>query len=106
MGREAKPADVVTREYTINLGKAITGITFKKRAPRAVAAVRVAMRLRCGVTLDAIATPASARARRREMRRDAMRGMAMGGLFEPVCAVFAAVDGREALGVTRKTSDD
>ena len=28
------------------------------------------------------------------------------GLFEPVCAVFAAVDGREALGVTRKTSDD
>lgn len=95
MGREAKPADVVTREYTINLGKAITGITFKKRAPRAVAAVRVAMRLRCGVTLDAInATPASARARRREMRRDAMRGMAMGGLFEPVCAVFAAVDGR------------
>ena len=44
MGREAKPADVVTREYTINLGKAITGITFKKRAPRAVAAVRVALR--------------------------------------------------------------
>jgi len=39
MGRDAKPADVVTREYTINLGKAITGITFKKRAPRAVAAV-------------------------------------------------------------------
>jgi len=28
------------------------------------------------------------------------------GLFEPVCADFAAVDGREALGVMRKTSDD
>ena len=40
MGRESKPADVITREYTINLGKAITGVTFKKRAPRAVAAVR------------------------------------------------------------------
>jgi len=41
MGRDAKAPDVITREYTINLGKAITGITFKKRAPRAVAAVRV-----------------------------------------------------------------
>ena len=40
MGRESKPADVITRDYTINLGKAITGVTFKKRAPRAVAAVR------------------------------------------------------------------
>ena len=33
--------DVVTREYTINLGKATHGVTFKKRAPRAVKAVRV-----------------------------------------------------------------
>jgi|TARA_B110000238_G_scaffold192455_1_gene227817 ribosomal protein L31E len=32
--------DVVTREYTINLSKAVHGITFKKRAPRAVQAVR------------------------------------------------------------------
>ena len=40
MGRESKPADVITREYTINLGKAITGVKFKKRAPRAVAEVR------------------------------------------------------------------
>ena len=32
--------DVVTREYTINLGKATHGVTFKKRAPRAVKAVR------------------------------------------------------------------
>ena len=31
--------DVVTREYTINLSKAVHGITFKKRAPRAVQAV-------------------------------------------------------------------
>ena len=29
MGRESKPADVITRDYTINLGKAITGVTFK-----------------------------------------------------------------------------
>jgi hypothetical protein len=34
MGRDAKAPDVITREYTINLGKAITGITFKS-APRA-----------------------------------------------------------------------
>lgn len=32
--------DVVTREYTINLGKATHGVTFKKRAPRSVKAVR------------------------------------------------------------------
>jgi large subunit ribosomal protein L31e len=35
-----KTQDVVTREYTINLAKAIHGVTFKKRAPRAVSAVR------------------------------------------------------------------
>ena len=35
-----KTQDVVTREYTINLAKAVHGITFKKRAPRAVAAVK------------------------------------------------------------------
>ena len=46
MGRESKPADVITRDYTINLGKAITGVTFKKRAPRAVAAVRASERER------------------------------------------------------------
>merc|ERR1712100_91470 len=32
--------DVVTREYTINLGKATHGVTFKKRAPRAVKAIK------------------------------------------------------------------
>ena len=35
-----KTQDVVTREYTINLAKAVHGVTFKKRAPRAVSAVR------------------------------------------------------------------
>jgi|TARA_B100000768_G_scaffold169997_1_gene176003 large subunit ribosomal protein L31e len=35
-----KTQDVVTREYTINLAKAVHGLTFKKRAPRAVQAVR------------------------------------------------------------------
>ena len=35
-----KTKDVVTREYTINLAKAVHGLTFKKRAPRAVQAVR------------------------------------------------------------------
>ena len=31
---------VVTREYTINLHKRLHGITFKKRAPRAVKEIR------------------------------------------------------------------
>ncbi|EEH60895.1 uncharacterized protein MICPUCDRAFT_24390 [Micromonas pusilla CCMP1545] len=35
-----KTQDVVTREYTINLAKAVHGVTFKKRAPRAVSAVK------------------------------------------------------------------
>ena len=35
-----KSTEPVTREYTINLAKAVHGITFKKRAPRAVSAVK------------------------------------------------------------------
>ena len=31
---------VVTREYTVNLHKALHGVTFKKKAPRAIKAVR------------------------------------------------------------------
>ena len=38
-GNMGKTQDVVTREYTINLAKAVHGLTFKKRAPRAVQAV-------------------------------------------------------------------
>ena len=33
-------ADLVTREYTANLNKRLHGITFKKRAPRAVRELR------------------------------------------------------------------
>ena len=33
-------ADLVTREYTANLKKWLHGITFKKRAPRAVRELR------------------------------------------------------------------
>mmetsp|Transcript_2761 Transcript_2761/g.6197 ORF Transcript_2761/g.6197 Transcript_2761/m.6197 type:complete len:114 (+) Transcript_2761:218-559(+) len=35
-----KTQDVVTREYTINLGKALHGVNFKQRAPKAVTAVK------------------------------------------------------------------
>jgi len=35
-----KTQDVVTREYTINVAKALHRVTFKKRAPRAINAVR------------------------------------------------------------------
>jgi ribosomal protein L31E len=36
----AKSKDVVTREYTINLGKRLHSITFKKRAPRAIKEIK------------------------------------------------------------------
>merc|ERR1719217_1681399 len=38
--RVNRAEDVVTREYTINLHKRLHGITFKKRAPRAVKEIR------------------------------------------------------------------
>jgi large subunit ribosomal protein L31e len=38
--RRVKGKEVVTREYTINLHRRLHGITFKKRAPRAVAEIR------------------------------------------------------------------
>ena len=40
-GRQKKAAaDLVTREYAVNLNKRLHGITFKKRAPRAVRELR------------------------------------------------------------------
>ncbi|BDD55687.1 60S ribosomal protein L31 [Monascus purpureus] len=39
-GKRAATEDVVTREYTINLHKRLHGVTFKKRAPRAIKAIR------------------------------------------------------------------
>lgn len=39
-GRKPKSADVVTREYTIHLHKYVHGVGFKKRAPKAIKAVR------------------------------------------------------------------
>ena len=38
---EKRTKEIVTREYTINLHKALHGVTFKKRAPKAIKAVRV-----------------------------------------------------------------
>lgn len=38
--RVNRAEDVVTREYTINLHKRIHGISFKKRAPRAIKAIK------------------------------------------------------------------
>lgn len=45
MGKEdradrAPKADIVTREYTIHLSPRLYGVTFKKRAPRAVREVK------------------------------------------------------------------
>jgi large subunit ribosomal protein L31e len=40
--RERKPAgaDIVTREYTIHMSKRLYGVTFKKRAPRAIREIK------------------------------------------------------------------
>lgn len=38
--KKARGKDVVTREYTINLHKRLHGVTFKKRAPKAVKEIK------------------------------------------------------------------
>jgi hypothetical protein len=39
--RERKPkADIVTRDYTIHMSKRLYGVTFKKRAPRAIREIK------------------------------------------------------------------
>eukprot|EP00736_Rhodelphis_marinus_P004479 Rmarinus@m.12917 len=40
MAKDKKAAEVVSREYTVNLHKRIHGIGFKRRAPRAVSEIR------------------------------------------------------------------
>merc|ERR1719199_2199777 len=39
--KKSRSKDVISREYTINLHKALHGVTFKKRAPKAVRAVKM-----------------------------------------------------------------
>lgn len=36
----APKADIVTREYTIHMSKRLYGVTFKKRAPRAIREIK------------------------------------------------------------------
>ena len=39
--RERKPkADIVTRDYSIHMSKRLYGVTFKKRAPRAIREIK------------------------------------------------------------------
>lgn len=39
--RERKPkADIVARDYTIHMSKRLYGVTFKKRAPRAIREIK------------------------------------------------------------------
>ena len=38
--KRPRPEEVVSREYTVNVHKRVHGITFKKRAPRALQAIR------------------------------------------------------------------
>jgi large subunit ribosomal protein L31e len=35
-----KGSDIATRDCTINMGKRLFGVTFKKRAPRAIAEIK------------------------------------------------------------------
>merc|ERR1711976_67170 len=39
-GHKSRSKEVVTREYTINLHKRLHGISFKKRAPRAIKEIK------------------------------------------------------------------
>ncbi len=52
-GDKKRAKEIVTREYTVNLHKALHGVTFKKKAPRAIKAVRARAWLRsaCGPPL-------------------------------------------------------
>jgi large subunit ribosomal protein L31e len=38
--KKSRSKDVISREYTINLHKALHGVNFKKRAPKAVRAIK------------------------------------------------------------------
>jgi large subunit ribosomal protein L31e len=38
--RKPKSAEIVTRDYTIHMSKRLYGITFKKRAPRAIREIK------------------------------------------------------------------
>ena len=40
MVKGTRSADLVTRDYTINLHKRLHGITFKKKAPRAIREIK------------------------------------------------------------------
>lgn len=40
MARKIRSKDVVVREYTINMHRRLHKITFKRRAPRAVAEIK------------------------------------------------------------------
>lgn len=37
---KAKGSDIATRDYTIHMSKRLYGVTFKKRAPRAIAEIK------------------------------------------------------------------
>jgi len=45
---QSRAEDVISREYTINLHKRVHGVTFKKRAPRAVGEIRKFAKLQMG----------------------------------------------------------
>jgi large subunit ribosomal protein L31e len=38
--RKPKGNDIATRDYTIHMSKRLYGVTFKKRAPRAIAEIK------------------------------------------------------------------
>ena len=38
--RKPKGSDIATRDYTIHMSKRLYGVTFKKRAPRAISEIK------------------------------------------------------------------
>lgn len=67
MVKGTRSADLVTRDYTINLHKRLHGITFKKKAPRAIREIKKfamgMMKTSCGRRVRFPSAAPSSRAR-------------------------------------------
>lgn len=77
MAKGDKRQEVCTREYTINLGKRLHGMTFKKKAPRAIKEITKA---RCFALIAALLPSLSSLT---------AAAAADGGMLRPCCARLA-----------------
>lgn len=74
MVKDKKASEFATRDYTIHLSKRLYGVTFKKRAPRAVREVKKfaqqMMKTRCVGDVDLACPRCSANESARGIARD------------------------------------